>query len=261
MRSGISWPKSGSRRLDVGMAEESPRSTSTRVFRRDAWSRERIAESLVRERDVLVERLPRELAAARGMSRDQCEWVIDEAIDFMVTEYARPIVDQHGLDRAFWASAAYRVKRVHEGRSATIRAGWKRVDVDSAHLASERPGSSHSGDSQGRGRRSARVRCWAYGGPASGARLQVRRRAGDRPTHDLARARHPCDRRADRRAGDREEAQELRRHPRGRNAVRAPEQGDQRARSRQCRRDAGGRCPHPSPPLRQLPCDLRRAAP
>src|SRR5215212_11915737 len=139
MRSGISWPKSGSRRLDVGMAEESPRSTSTRVVRRDAWSRERIAESLVRERDVLVERLPRELGAARGMSRDQCEWVIDEAIDFMVTEYARSIVDQHRLDRAFWAAASYRVKRVHEGRSATIRAGWKRVDVDGAQVAARVP--------------------------------------------------------------------------------------------------------------------------
>lgn len=139
MRSGISWPNSGSRRLGVGMAEESPRRTPTRVSTRGAWTQEQIAESLVRERDALVDRLPRELAAARGMTRDQCEYVIDEAIDFMVTEYSRPITDQHALKRAFWASASYRVKRVHEGRGATVRAGWKRLDVDGVHVAASGP--------------------------------------------------------------------------------------------------------------------------
>ena len=95
-----------------------------------AWDAERVAAVLVPRRDRLVEQLPRELAAARGLSRDQCELVIDEAIDFMVTEYAKPITDREFLERAFWATASFRVKRVHEGRGATVRAGWQRVDVD-----------------------------------------------------------------------------------------------------------------------------------
>jgi hypothetical protein len=101
-----------------------------------AWDAERIAESLVARRDRLVEQLPRELAAARSLSRDQRELVVDEAIDYMVTEYAKPISDEQILERAFWATASFRVKRVHEGRGATVRAGWHRVDVDAVDLAS-----------------------------------------------------------------------------------------------------------------------------
>ena len=53
----------------------------------------------------------------------------------MVTEYAKPITDQEFLERAFWATASFRVKRVHEGRGATVRAGWQRVDVDDVDIA------------------------------------------------------------------------------------------------------------------------------
>jgi len=117
------------------MAEDFRRLSRTRV-----WDAERIAADLVRRRDRLVDQLPRELAAARGLSRDQCELVIDEAIDYMVTEYAKPITDHEILERAFWATASFRVKRVHEGRGATVRAGWQRVDVEDVDIA------SHDGD-------------------------------------------------------------------------------------------------------------------
>ena len=53
----------------------------------------------------------------------------------MVTEYDKPITDPEILERAFWATASFRVKRVHEGRGATIRAGWQRVDVDAVEIA------------------------------------------------------------------------------------------------------------------------------
>lgn len=101
------------------------------------WTPDRVAGALVPARDALVERLPRELAAARDLTPDQCELVIDEAIDYMVTEYAKPILDELALERAFWAAASFRVRRVHEGRGATVRAGWKRVDFDDLQLPAE----------------------------------------------------------------------------------------------------------------------------
>ena len=112
------------------MADDSRRLSRSRV-----WDPERIAAALVPRRDRLVDQLPRELAAARGLTRDQHELVVDEAIDYMVTEYAKPIVDQEFLERAFWATVSFRVKRVHEGRGATVRAGWQRVDVDDVDIA------------------------------------------------------------------------------------------------------------------------------
>lgn len=101
------------------------------------WTPERVAQALVGQRDRLVDRLPREIAGARGLTRDQCELVIDEAIDYVVTEYDKPIPDRRSLDRAFWAAASFRVRRVHEGRGATVRAGWRRVDVADVDLPGE----------------------------------------------------------------------------------------------------------------------------
>jgi hypothetical protein len=94
------------------------------------WTPEQLAWTLVPRRDQLVVQLPREIAAARDLSRDQCELVVDESLDFIVTEYARPITDADALERAFWSAASFRVKRAHDGRSATIRAGWRRVELD-----------------------------------------------------------------------------------------------------------------------------------
>src|SRR4051794_35047847 len=119
----IGWPRREVHRLGSYMAASLPR----RELR--AWTPERVAQTLVPLRDGLVDRLPREIAAARGLTRDQRELVIDEAIDYVVTEYGKPIPDRFALDRAFWAAASYRVRRVHEGRGATVRAGWQRVDA------------------------------------------------------------------------------------------------------------------------------------
>jgi hypothetical protein len=130
MRGIIFLPKAPSRRLEDQMADHGPKPRAALRL----WDAERIAAVLGPRRDELVDRLPRELAAARGLSRDQHETVIDEAIDFMVTEYDKPIRDRLALDRAFWATVAFRVRRMHEGRSATVRAGWGRVDIDDVSL-------------------------------------------------------------------------------------------------------------------------------
>jgi hypothetical protein len=138
LKDGIHWSGSRSRRLGIRMAEDAPGGLFKRIPpRARRWDAERIATALVSKRDRLVEQLPRELAAARGLTRDQCELVIDEAIDYMVTEYAKPIADEEVLARAFWATAAFRVKRMHEGRGATVRAGWRRVDVDDVEIAAD----------------------------------------------------------------------------------------------------------------------------
>ena len=135
MRLTVSWPKSGSRRLGGRMADERPR-VGTRFPRRSGdWSREEVAQALVSDRDALVARLPLELARTSGLTRDQRELVVDEAIDFVVTEYSKPIHDREHLERAFWKAAGLRVKRMHEGRGATVRAGWKRVDLDGLEIA------------------------------------------------------------------------------------------------------------------------------
>src|SRR5690349_9322005 len=88
----ISWPTPRVRRLDAGMAEERARRAPAEPSRRRGeWSAERVAGELVPRREELVEQLPRELARARGLTRDQRELVVDEAIDYLVTEYAKPI--------------------------------------------------------------------------------------------------------------------------------------------------------------------------
>jgi hypothetical protein len=77
-----------------------------------------------------VAQLPLELAVARGLSADQAELVVDEAIDYLVTEYTVPFFAGDEVERAFWAAAAIRSKRVHDGRRATVRTGWTRVDIE-----------------------------------------------------------------------------------------------------------------------------------
>lgn len=109
------------------MADERTVSRRFPLPRGAPWTPERIADELVPQRDRLVSQLPREIAAARDLTTDQRELVIDDAIDFMVTEYAKPIIAHEELRRAFWAAASFRVKRAHEGRGATVRAGFRRA--------------------------------------------------------------------------------------------------------------------------------------
>lgn len=98
--------------------------------RSQGLTKDEIAAALVPRRDRLVAQLPRELAVARGLTADQAELVVDEAIDFLVTQYTVPIHAPDELERAFWAAAAIRAKRTHDGRNATVRAGWTRVDIE-----------------------------------------------------------------------------------------------------------------------------------
>jgi hypothetical protein len=65
--------------------------------------------------------------------------VVDEAIDYLVTEYAKPIQDDEHLERAFWTAASLRVRRAHEGRGAIVRAGWQRVDLEKVEIAGREP--------------------------------------------------------------------------------------------------------------------------
>src|SRR3954466_716757 len=130
----ISLPTRPRQRLGFKMAEPGPPLIRSLRTPTGPWSSQRVAEELVPHRDRLVERLPREIAAARDLSYDQRELVIDDALDFMVTQYAKPLTSHEELDRAFWASASFRVKRMHEGRGATIRAGYQRVDVEGLEL-------------------------------------------------------------------------------------------------------------------------------
>lgn len=136
MRAGSFLPGRTSRRLDRRMSDLRI-ARARRGFdepRGDSYSADDIANELVPRRDHLVDQVPRELAAARGLSRDQWEIAVDEAIDYLVTEFDKPLYDSENLERLFWKVVSLRIKRVHEGRGATVRAGWRRVDVDVTEL-------------------------------------------------------------------------------------------------------------------------------
>lgn len=134
------WPVRRSRRLDEGMADERARAFAIQLTSRPTgWNPERLAAVLVSQRDQLVQQLPQELAIARGLSRDQLELVVDESIDYLVTEYGKPIVDWEHVQRAFFAAASIRVRRMRDGRGATVRAGWQRVDVEGLEIAASEP--------------------------------------------------------------------------------------------------------------------------
>jgi hypothetical protein len=87
-------------------------------------------------RDRLVDQMPIELAAARGLTYDERELAVDLAIDYLVTEYDVPIWADDELERAFWKAAGIRIKRIRGGRFATVRGNWKRVDMETADVAS-----------------------------------------------------------------------------------------------------------------------------
>jgi hypothetical protein len=128
----ISLRERDARRLNRRMAEHiagrARRQRSSEPT--ESLSAAEIASLLVPRRDRLVEQLPRELAVARGLTTDQSELVVDESIDFVVTQLDRPLQDEEAVDRAFWAAAAIRSRRMHDGRHATVRAGWRRVGLD-----------------------------------------------------------------------------------------------------------------------------------
>jgi hypothetical protein len=113
--------------------------THRRPRRRDGahrrFSSEEIASTLMPSRDRLVDQVPVELAAARGMPRDQWELAVDDAIGYLATEYDVPIRSDEELERAFWWSTSLRVKQLRDGRAATVRGRWTRVDIDNVEIA------------------------------------------------------------------------------------------------------------------------------
>ena len=66
------------------------------------------------------------VAVLRAVDQQNPELVVDEAMDYLVTQYTVPIYNAAELERAFWAAAAIRAKRMHDGRAETVRAGWTR---------------------------------------------------------------------------------------------------------------------------------------
>jgi hypothetical protein len=93
-----------------------------------------IARSLVSRRDRLVVAVPRRVALARRLTRDQHEWIVDDAIDFLVTQFPKPLPGPDDVERAFWKAVNIRVRQVYDGRHETVRAGWKRVRVEDLEL-------------------------------------------------------------------------------------------------------------------------------
>src|SRR3954452_24523372 len=100
------------------------------------WTREEIAVALLSRRDALLRQLPRQIRAARSLTADQQEWVIDDAVDHLVTGNEDGVIsDVVSLEKAFWTSAKNRVKHCLDGRHNTVRARWKRVSVEDVDVA------------------------------------------------------------------------------------------------------------------------------
>lgn len=102
--------------------------------RRSRYTPEQIADALVPRRDRLVDQVPIELAAARGLTRDQWELAVDEAIEYVATEYAKPIESPESVERLFWKATSIRVKQIRDGRHGTVRGGWRQVKLEDADL-------------------------------------------------------------------------------------------------------------------------------
>ena len=84
-------------------------------------------------RDRFVHRLPLELLVARRLSADQAELVVDEAMDYLVTQYTVPIYNPAELQRAFWAAP-------RSARNACTTAGLKPSEPPGAPGAASRRG-------------------------------------------------------------------------------------------------------------------------
>jgi hypothetical protein len=101
---------------------------------RSRYTPEQIANALVPRRDRLVDQVPVELAAARGLTRDQWELAVDEAIEYVATRYAKPIESPESVERVFWKATSLRIKQLRDGRQGTVRGGWRQVTLEDADL-------------------------------------------------------------------------------------------------------------------------------
>jgi hypothetical protein len=137
MRADIRLPGRSARRPDGHMAEFRHGRPRRRGSARIRFSPSEIASTLMPCRDRLVDQVPIELAVARGMSREQWELAVDDAIGYLATEYDVPIRSDEELERAFWWSTSLRVRQLRDGRAATVRGRWKRVDIDNVEIAGQ----------------------------------------------------------------------------------------------------------------------------
>jgi hypothetical protein len=135
MPAEIRLPERSARRPDGHMAEFGNGRPRRRGSARTRFSSNEIASLLMPCRDRLVDQVPVELAVARGMSREHWELAVDDAIGFLTMEYDVPIRSDAELERAFWWSTSLRVKQLRDGRAATVRGSWKRVDIDTVEVA------------------------------------------------------------------------------------------------------------------------------
>jgi hypothetical protein len=85
------------------------------------------AEVLGRRRDEFLSRLPRRIRGAASLAHADQELVVDDAISYIVLQFAEPLEQAADVERVFWAACELRVKRFLDGRHNTVRAGWQRV--------------------------------------------------------------------------------------------------------------------------------------
>jgi len=95
-------------------------------------SAEQRASCLLEKRDALLGQLPARLPGARSLGSDTRELIVDEAIEYASLEHTGPVAAPDQLSALFWGACANRVKRAHEGRYDTVRAGYQRADAESA---------------------------------------------------------------------------------------------------------------------------------
>jgi hypothetical protein len=95
-------------------------------------SPEQRASCLLEQRAALLGQLPARFPGAGSLGSDTRELIVDEAIEYASLEHTDPIAGADQLSALFWGACANRVKRAHEGRYDTVRAGYRRDDDDSA---------------------------------------------------------------------------------------------------------------------------------
>jgi hypothetical protein len=125
MRTKSRLPDRQARRLRPTMAQHATRRhrPSGPPAGAPRWSSQQIADALVPRRDRFVTEINRELPMARGLTVDQCELVVDEAIDYLVTEYRRPIDcgDEVGAsDPAVFLARASRVGAIQRDEGCNV---------------------------------------------------------------------------------------------------------------------------------------------
>lgn len=97
----------------------------------DIWDRERRARALITRRQALLNRLPGEIRAARDLTPDLRELILDEAITFTALEYDAPVTSSEQLERTVWDACAKRIRRARYQRAYdTVRAGFQRAEPD-----------------------------------------------------------------------------------------------------------------------------------